>query len=419
MPAESWSNDDITLQTPSQTDYPIPPTYKPIPEPAHFRDDFTPPPSLARESAARARMRRRKLRSRSRGSEWAWVIVAFALLSAVIVTSMSLALLVRASQTSTDAIPTNIAVLPTPVDARTDFTSLTAIEGGERVTLDDGRTITLTPWDGSSRFTILMMGLDRRPGETGLAYRTDTMMLVSIDPATDRIGILSIPRDLYVEVPGYQQLQRVNSPMVLGELAQPGYGPRLTMQTVQYNLGIRVHEYLAVDFNAVITVVDALGGIDVDVPYDIVDYQMPDLYFGYDPLILRAGQHHLNGYEALRYARTRHGDSDFARAERQQQVLYAVRDRVLNLNMLPQLIISAPGMLAHLSENVYTGLTVDQMIQLALYVKDVPPENIHTGVVDGRYIMPYTTSQGWSVLVPNRSMLGELMISIFGDNYSQ
>ena len=364
-------------------------------------------------------MRRRKLRSRSRGSEWAWVIVAFALLSAVIVTSMSVALLVRASQTSGEAIPTNIAVLPTAVDARADFTSLTTIEGGERVTLDDGRTITLTPWDGSSRFTILMMGLDRRPGETGLAYRTDTMMLVSIDPASDRIGILSIPRDLYVEVPGYQQLQRVNSPMVLGELSQPGYGPRLTMQTVQYNLGIRIHEYMAFDFNAVITMIDALGGIDVDVPYDITDYQMPDLYFGYDPLILRAGLQHFNGYEALRYARTRHGDSDFARAERQQQVLYAVRDRVLDFNMLPQLIVTAPGMLAHLSESVYTGLGVDQMIQLALYLKDVSSENIHTGVVDGRYIMPYTTAQGWSVLVPNRSMLGELMISVFGENYSQ
>ncbi|MBE0690586.1 MAG: LCP family protein, partial [Anaerolineae bacterium] len=199
MTVESWSNDDITIQTPSPTpsqpDYPIPPSYRPMPQ---RRDDFTPPPSLARESSARARMRRRKLRSRSRGSEWAWVIVAFALLSAVIVTSMSVALLVRASQTSGDAIPTNIAVLPTAVDVRADFTSLTTIEGGERVTLDDGRTITLTPWDGSSRFTILMMGLDRRPGETGLAYRTDTMMLVSIDPASDRIGILSIPRDLYV-----------------------------------------------------------------------------------------------------------------------------------------------------------------------------------------------------------------------------
>jgi polyisoprenyl-teichoic acid--peptidoglycan teichoic acid transferase len=312
-------------------------------------------------------------------------------------------------------------MLPTPVDARTDFASLNAsgVGAGERVTLNDGRTIVLAPWDGQSRFTILAMGLDRRPGENGLAYRTDTMMLISIDPISDSIGILSIPRDLYVEVPGYNQLQRVNSPMVLGELQQPGYGPRLAMQTVQYNLGIRVHEFAVVDFNAVITVVDAIGGIDIDVPYDVIDYQMPDMYYGYDPLIVRAGLQHMNGYTALRYARTRHGDSDFQRAERQQQVIYAIRDQVMNFNMLPQLIINAPGMLSQLSENVYTGLTVDQIIQLALYAKDIPSENIRTGVIDGRYIMPYTTPQGASVLVPNRSMLGELLIEVFGANYSQ
>jgi LCP family protein required for cell wall assembly len=364
-------------------------------------------------------MRRRKLRSRARGSEWAWVIIAFTLLSVVIVMSMSVSLLVRAQQGEQLIVPTAMGILPTPVDARVDFSDLSDIQGGERVTLNDGRTIVLTPWDGQSRFTVLLMGLDRRADETGLGFRTDTMMLASIDPVTDAVGILSIPRDLFVEVPGYNQLQRINSPMVLGELQQPGYGPILAMQTVQYNLGIRVHDYVAVDFRTVITLVDAVGGIDVNVPYNIADYQMPDLYYGYDPLVIQAGQHHMDGYTALRYARTRHGDSDFARAQRQQQVIYALRDRVLNLNMLPQLIIQAPGMLAQLKDNVFTALNVDQIIQLALYVKDIPQENIRTGVIDGRYIMPYTTSQGASVLVPNRSMLGQLMVQVFGENYSQ
>ena len=421
-------DDNLTVPTPAQRGAYTGGVYHnqtaphyPPPSRSYPNEELAPPPSLARESAARSRMRKRKLRSRSRGGEWAWVIVAFALLSVVIVVSMSISIVVRTSQAETLVVPTAAAMLPTPVDARTDFASLNAsgVGAGERVTLNDGRTIVLAPWDGQSRFTILAMGLDRRPGETGLAYRTDTMMLISIDPNSDTIGILSVPRDLYVEVPGYNQLQRVNSPMVLGELQQPGYGPRLAMQTVQYNLGIRVHEYIAVDFNAVITVVDAIGGIDIDVPYDVIDYQMPDLYYGYDPLIVRAGLQHMNGYTALRYARTRHGDSDFQRAERQQQVINAIRDQVMNFNMLPQLIINAPGMLSQLSENVYTGLTVDQMIQLALYVKDIPSANIRTGVIDGRYIMPYTTPQGASVLVPNRSMLGELLIEVFGANYSQ
>lgn len=428
MQPDTWKHDDYTAPSPAQSTQPIAPTVvsglPPMPSAQpivpNYTDDYAPPPpNLMRESAARARMRRRKLRTRQHGSEWAWVIIAFTLLSVVIVMSMSVSLLVRASQGEQIVVPTAAAMLPTPVDARADFTDLLSIEGGERVTLNDGRTIILTPWDGQSRFTILAMGLDRRPDETGLGFRTDTMMLISLDPTGNSIGVLSIPRDLYVEVPGYSAPQRVNSPMVLGELQQPGYGPTLTMQTVQYNLGIRVHDYLAVDFRTVITLVDAVGGIDIDVPYDITDYQMPDLYYGYDPLIVRAGLQHMDGYTALRYARTRHGDSDFARAQRQQQVLYALRDRILNLNMLPQLIINAPGMLSQLSENVYTGLNVDQMIQLALFAKDIPQENIRTGVIDGRYIMPYTTSQGASVLVPNRSMLGELMVQVFGANYSQ
>ncbi|PJF39988.1 MAG: hypothetical protein CUN54_06995, partial [Phototrophicales bacterium] len=248
---------------------------------------FTPPPappSLMRESAARERMRRRRVQSRRRGGDWAWVVIAAALLGIVIIISMTLFLALKVSQTEQEIIPTAVAVLPTPVDARQDFNAPNgSFETGQQVTLVDGRSIVLEPWDGQSRFTVLVMGLDRRPGETGLAYRTDTMMLVSVDPITNSIGLLSIPRDLFVDVPGYGQLQRVNTPMVLGELQQPGFGPQLAMQTVQYNLGIRVHDYIAVDFNTFVTLVDAIGGIDINVPRTINDPLYPDMFFGYDP----------------------------------------------------------------------------------------------------------------------------------------
>ncbi|MFO7322696.1 MAG: LCP family protein [Chloroflexota bacterium] len=378
-----------------------------------------PPPPPVRGSAARDRMRRRRVRPRNRGSEWAWVVIAIALLSVVIIVSMSLTLLLRASQETPEVIPTAMVALPTPVDGRLDFSQMMGIREGQQITLDDGRSIVLEPWDGESRFTVLLMGLDRRPDETGLAYRTDTMMLISLDPETDQIGVLSIPRDLYVEVPGYGQLQRINSPMVLGELQQPGYGPRLAMQTVQYNLGIRVHDYIIVDFNAVITLIDHIGGIEIDVPYDINDPQYPNMWYGYDPFYIKAGRHLMNGATALKYARTRHGSSDFERAERQQQVLYAVRDRILNRDMLPQLIVQLPSLMAHLKDDLYTGLTIDQIIQLAWYAKDIPRENIRTGVLSRGYVMPYTTPQGASVLIPNRSTIGELMVEIFGPNYSQ
>lgn len=377
------------------------------------------PPPPVHHSAARERVRRRRVKSRSRGGEWAWVVIAAAMMGIVIVLGMSVSLVLRVSQSTQEVITTAAAILPTPVDVRADFASLSRASGGERVILSDGRSIALIPWDGTSRFTVLVMGLDRRPGEQGLAFRTDTILLVSLDPVSNSLGILSIPRDLYVDVPGYSQLQRANTPMVLGELRQPGYGPQLAMQTVQYNLGIRVHDYVIVDFNAFIRFVDIIGGIEMDVPYAISDPLYPDMNYGYDPFYIRAGRQVMDGATALKYARTRHGDNDFQRAARQQAVIYAIRNRLLTADALTQLIIQAPSLWAVLSEGVYTGLTLDQIIQLALYIRNIPPENIRTGVINEAYTMNWTTPQGAAVLVPDRARLGQLMIEVFGPNYSQ
>ena len=207
--------------------------------------------------------------------------------------------------------------------------------------------------------------------------------------------------------------------MVLGELQRPGYGPELLKQTVQYNLGIRVHDYLAIDFNTFITIIDAIGGVQIDVPYAISDTSYPDMNYGYDPFYIQAGLQQLDGKTALKYARTRHGDSDFNRAERQQAVLYAVRDRVLSLDMMPQLIAQSPTIWNAISDGVSTGLTFDQMIQLVWYLKDIKRENIKAGVIDNAYTVPYMTAGGAAVLVPDRARLGDLMVEIFGSNYSQ
>jgi LCP family protein required for cell wall assembly len=347
------------------------------------------------------------------------VIIAGALMSVVLVVSLSITLLLSA-QNSAASAPTSLAGLPTPVLAQGGIATYGSdIQPGDQITLDDGRSIILQPWNGGSRLTILVMGLDRRPDETGLQYRSDSMMLVSLDRDTNSMGILSIPRDLYVDVPGYSELQRINSAMVLGELEQPNYGPTLAMQTVQYNLGMYVHGYVVVDFEAVTGIIDLLGGVDIDVPYPIADYEYPDMNYGYDPLILSAGLQHMDGNTALRFARTRHGDNDFERARRQQMVIYAVRDRILDTNMLPQLIIQSPTLLSSLSENVYTNLTVDQIIQVAMTLNGMSENNIRTGVIDDMYIMPYTTPQGAQVLVPRRALLSTLLIDVFGADYTE
>lgn len=427
---DQWTTNDQETLTAQEVVFGAAPELKPTPRvpadypltpPPTVRVDPlypSPPPDLRRESQARERMRRRRVQSR-RGGEWAWVVIAGTLFSVVVVISLSVFVLLRAAQAQEEALPTPVVVLPTPVLAQNQLTINGTPVVGQQVTMADGRDIILTPWDGTSRFTVLVVGLDRRPGETGLAYRTDTMMLISIDPATNSIGILSIPRDLYVEVPGYSELQRVNSPMVLGELRQVGYGPELMKQTVQYNLGIRVHDYVAADFNTFITIVDAIGGIDIDVPYAISDPEYPDMYYGYDPFYIRAGRQHLDGATALKYARTRHGDNDFARAERQQAVIYAIRDKILSFNMLPQLIVQAPTIWNAIQSGISTGLSFEQILQLAWYLKDIPTENIRTGVIGPNYTIGYSTSQGASVLVPDRARLGNLMVEVFGANYSQ
>lgn len=370
-----------------------------------------------RASAARDRSRRRRGR---RGGDWAWVVIAGTLMSVVLVFSVCIALILRVTQGDVAIMTTDSAALPTAVLAQSTFGSTNGdLQAGQQITLDDGRSIVLSPWTGGARLTVLIMGLDRRPNEEGLMYRTDTMMLISLDRDTGSLGILSIPRDLYVDIPGYADLQRINTAMVLGELQQPNYGPTLAMQTVQYNLGMYVHGYVAVDFEAVETIIDLLGGVDIDVPYPIADYEYPDMNFGYDPLILQAGLQHMDGATALKFARTRHGDNDFERSRRQQLVLYAVRDRILDFNLLPQLIIQSPTLLSSLSENVYTNLTADQLIQVALTLKDVTESSIRTGVIDDNYSMPYTTQSGAQVLVPRRSMLADLLTATFGADYSE
>jgi anionic cell wall polymer biosynthesis LytR-Cps2A-Psr (LCP) family protein len=174
-----------------------------------------------------------------------------------------------------------------------------------------------------------------------------------------------------------------------------------------------------VDFDAFVRFVDMIGGIEMDIPYPISDSLYPDMYYGYDPFYIRAGRQVLDGATALKYARTRHGDNDFQRAARQQAVMYAVRDRLLAADALTQLIIQAPALWATLNDDVYTGLSLEQVIQLALFLKNIPVENIRTGVIDENYTMNWTTPQGAAVLVPDRARLGELMVNVFGPNYSQ
>jgi LCP family protein required for cell wall assembly len=272
---------------------------------------------------------------------------------------------------------------------------------------------TREPWTGTDRVNVLLMGIDRRPGEPFVS-RTDSMMLVSIDPVGHTASILSIPRDLYVVIPGRGR-DRINTAFVYGASGNnPAGGAALARQTIEYNLGVRVSHYILVDFGAVIEGIDILGGIDVDVPFIINDPTYPDMNYGYDPLYIPSGQQHLDGELALKYARTRHVDNDFGRAQRQQQVILAAREKAMSLG-LAGLMAKAPLLYRQLEQGIRTDLSLEQILRLATTVEDIPSESIRNEVLDYNYVTSHQTETGSQVLVLLNNQASALVRSMFYD----
>lgn len=282
-------------------------------------------------------------------------------------------------------------------------------------------------WDGQGRFTILVMGMDRRPGARDtLNTRTDAIMLVSFDPGLpddpldDSIGVLHIPRDIHIVPLDVQNAYvRVNTLMVQGEAIQENYGPFYTMDTISHNVGMYIDGFITFDFEAFIMMVDALGGVEIDVPYAINDPTYPDMNYGFDPFSISAGKHLLDGRTALKYSRTRHNDNDYQRGERQMQVLKAVGLKATDGTVLPSLLVNAPTLLQDLTGHVYTDLTLDEMVPLALFAARVPAENIRTGSLSGRYMAEVVvTGDGGTLPIPNYTLLPDLLREVFGATYA-
>lgn len=272
-------------------------------------------------------------------------------------------------------------------------------------------------WQGKERVNILVMGIDQRAGEEG-AFRTDTMLVLTLDPVSKTGAVLSIPRDLWVPIPGYG-VERINAAHVFGERDDyPGGGPALAAKTVESNLGIRIHYYARIDFKAFVELVDRIGGIDIYVEQEIDDPKYPshdpaDPY-GYDPLHIDPGEHHFDGDMALKYARTRcTPGSDFDRADRQQKVLKAIFNKVTRLDMLPTLVAQAPQMWRSLSGSVETNLALDEIIALARLANQVDADDIRFGAIDGAYTVPHETEDGAEVLILVRDRMRELRDELF------
>lgn len=360
--------------------------------------------SSKRSTRVRDRVeRRRRYHDKGIPNNWVWMIIAGTMVGMTLISALILISMSNSDKNTNKAAAISQTLAPTS-EIYNDTGAL------------EGNSLVIEPWDGEDRFTVLLMGLDTRPDETNASCRSDTMMVVSIDPATDRIGILSIPRDTYVEVPNYG-LRKINTACVIGNLELNGHGPQLAMQTIQYNFGIEVNDYLMIDFNTFIAIIDLIGGIDVNAVQTIDDPQYPDMNYGYDPFYLEAGPHHLDGETALKYARSRYASDDIDRGRRQQEVVFAVRNRVLSRDMIDDLITRAIPLWNELSDGVETGLSIEQLVRLALYAKDIPDENIHSAVLGWDYLVPHNTDQG-AVLVPDREAIVPLLLDVFGEGYN-
>jgi LCP family protein required for cell wall assembly len=260
---------------------------------------------------------------------------------------------------------------------------------------------------------VLLIGTDYRASEK--AFRTDTLIIVSINKKTGDVTMLSIPRDLYVYVPTWG-MQRINKAYADGEASgYAGGGPGLLKQTILYNLGVPIHYYALVNFSGFRQIVDTVGGIDVAVNCQVVEYKIKDWSLdesdpaSYELYTQPVGVTHMDGDIALWYARARPVGGDFFRSYRQRQVLRALYHKAMALNMIPQI----PDLYAGFNDIVETDMglwDIMPLTPLAAQMDDARLRSLHIGPNQTTF---WVTPKGDDVLLPNPGPLDALIKEAF------
>ena len=257
------------------------------------------------------------------------------------------------------------------------------------------------------RFTLLLVGLDRRqPNENS---RSDVIMLLSIERKTRSLSLLSIPRDLWANIPNYGW-HRINAAYFFGEYYENN-GPDLARRTVESVFGVPVHAVAVVDFTGFTALIDAFGGVDLTVAKTLVDNQYPTTDYGYTRIVIPAGRQHMDGETALIYARTRHPDNDFKRMGRQQNLITSARSDLFS----DEMIVMFPLLLKRFNEIIETDLTLAEQLILIrdLYLlSDVP---VKARVIEPPLVYNYVTEGGAQVLQPNWELVRPLLGEMFGN----
>jgi len=277
-------------------------------------------------------------------------------------------------------------------------------------------------WDGASRVNILVMGLDYGDwaADRNGPSRTDSMILLTIDPITKTAGMLSLPRDLWVNIPGFDH-GRINTAHALGDSYKlPGGGPALAAKTVENFLGVPVQYYAVISFDAFTRMVDEIGCIHI---WAFEELDIDPLGKGNTIHLNKDQGYCMEGATLLAYARNRKtlgGDVD--RAKRTQQVIIALKDAVMDPANFTTLLSKAPALYQELASGIKTNLSFDDAMKLAMLVKDVSTENIKSNVID--YSMATLASvlsddgKPMSILVPQPDKIRELRDHMFAESGS-
>jgi LCP family protein required for cell wall assembly len=268
------------------------------------------------------------------------------------------------------------------------------------------------------RVNLLLVGIDRRGG-TGWTYRTDTIMVFTLDPTTKSAGLLSIPRDLQLPIPGHGE-DRINTANVWGsQQGNPDGGPALLEATIESNFGIPIDGYLMVDFGTFAAIVDALGGIEVEAPKVLHDTRYPDPRpgdpYAYKTIHFEPGLQKMDGARALEYARSRMSTSDFDRAKRQQLVLLAIRERALSPAAIPRWPLLATTIL----EGVRTDMSKAELLAVALLGVQIQPSELERVVLEHPLVVSHRRADGAAVQLPNWALINPVLETLFGPRVSR
>ena len=221
------------------------------------------------------------------------------------------------------------------------------------------------------RINILILGMGG-PGHDG-PYLTDTIIVTSIQPSTNRVAMLSIPRDMAAPIPGFGWY-KINHANAFGEEEKPGRGGELAARVVEKALDEPMDYYVRIDFTAFEQLIDEVGGVDIQVDRSFVDQSFPAGPNAYRTVSFQKGAQHMDGVTALRFARSRHGNngegSDFARARRQQKVLVALKDQLLSLGTITN-PVRIKRILQTLSEHVVTNISLTEILKFISLAQSV------------------------------------------------